>query len=81
MLDYNSNNRFATVSNYTNPLIDWSGPGVIIHSIWISSSYRTISGTLIATIHFAGIRLFTYPKVYGYVSSDPDGNADKRAGR
>ncbi len=78
---FDSNNRFASFSNYANPPIDWSAPGVSIYSTWIGSSYKTISGTSMATPHVAGIRLFTYPKVYGYVSYDPDGYADKMAGR
>ncbi len=78
---FDSNNRFASFSNYANPPIDWSAPGVSIYSTWIGSSYRTISGTSMASPHVAGIRLFTNPKIYGYVTNDPDGNADKRVGR
>lgn len=78
---FDSNNRFASFSNYANPPIDWSGPGVSIYSTWIGSSYRTISGTSMAAPHVAGIRILGAPVVYGYVTNDPDGNADPRAGR
>ena len=75
------NNRFSTFSNYGNPPIDWCAPGTSIYSTWINSSYRTISGTSMATPHVAGIRIMGAPRVGGYVSNDSDGSADRRAVR
>ncbi|MDY0237074.1 MAG: S8 family serine peptidase [Gudongella sp.] len=75
------NNKFSTFSNYGNPPIDWCAPGTSIYSTWINSSYKTISGTSMATPHVVGIRLMGAPRSGGYVTSDPDGSADRRAVR
>lgn len=70
--------RWASFSNYANPPIDVCAPGVDVYSTWIGSGYRSISGTSMATPHIAGILLINNGTVYvrGYVSGDPDGNAD-----
>lgn len=75
---HDSNNRFASFSNYANPPIDVCAPGVNIYSTWIGSGYRSISGTSMATPHVAGILLINNGTIYsrGPVSGDPDGNPD-----
>lgn len=75
---HDSNDRFASFSNYANPPIDVCAPGVSINSTWIGGGYRSISGTSMATPHIAGIMLINNGSIYsrGYVQNDPDGNAD-----
>lgn len=75
---HDRNDRWASFSNYANPPIDVCAPGVDIYSTWIGSGYRSISGTSMATPHIAGILLINNGSIYvrGYVSGDPDGNAD-----
>ncbi|EMR03853.1 S8 family peptidase [Cesiribacter andamanensis] len=80
---HDSNDRFASFSNYANPPIDFCAPGVSIYSTWLNGGYRTISGTSMATPHVAGIMLVNSGTVNtrGYVTGDPDGNADRLARR
>lgn len=80
---HDSNDRFASFSNYANPPIDFCAPGVSIYSTWMGGGYKTISGTSMATPHAAGIMLVNSGsiKTRGYVSNDPDGNADRLASR
>lgn len=80
---HDSNDRFASFSNYANPPIDFCAPGVSIYSTWMGGGYKTISGTSMATPHVAGIMLVNSGsvKTRGYVSGDPDGNADRLASR
>lgn len=75
---HDRDDRWASFSNYANPPIDVCAPGVSVYSTWIGNSYKTISGTSMATPHIAGILLINNGTVYvrGYVSGDPDGNAD-----
>jgi hypothetical protein len=77
------NDRFASFSNFANPPIDVCAPGVSINSTWIGGGYRTISGTSMAAPHAAGIMLINNGtiNIRGYVSNDPDGNADPLARR
>ncbi len=75
---FDINDQFASFSNYGNPPIDYSGPGVDIPSLWKNGGTNTISGTSMAAPHIAGL-LLTVPNdisIDGYVSGDPDGNAD-----
>lgn len=71
------NGRFASFSNFANPPIDVCQPGVSIKSTWINSSYNTISGTSMATPHFAGLKLWgTTLRLSGYVTGDRDSTPD-----
>ena len=67
---------WASFSNFGNPPVDFGEPGVGVRSTWINSGYNTISGTSMATPHFAGILLQGGPGNGGRVSGDPDGNPD-----
>jgi hypothetical protein len=80
---YDINGRFASFSNFGNPPILVSAPGVNVYSTWIGSGYRSINGTSMATPHVAGILLANNGTVRwsGYVTHDPDGNPDRKARR
>ncbi len=71
-----SNDNWASFSNWGNPPIDYCAPGVSVNSTWINGGYRTISGTSMAAPHAAGVRLLGNPKTDGFVKNDPDGNPD-----
>ena len=68
--------NWSSFSNFGNPPVDYAEPGSAIKSTWIGSSYNTISGTSMATPHFAGILLQGAPGNGGRVNGDPDGNPD-----
>ncbi|MGF7215703.1 subtilisin family serine protease [Spirosoma lacussanchae] len=80
---FDANNRFASFSNYGNPPIDISAPGVSIKSTYKNGGYATLSGTSMATPHVAGILLANGGtlRYNGTVTGDPDGTPDKRAYR
>lgn len=74
----NSNDVWASFSNYGNPPIDYCAPGVSIYSTYKSGGYATLSGTSMAAPHVCGVLLATggNPSSDGNVIGDPDGNAD-----
>jgi len=71
-----SNDNWASFSNYGNPPVDFCAPGVAIFSTWKSGGYNTISGTSMAAPHAAGVLLLGNAATDGTVNSDPDGNPD-----
>lgn len=71
-----SEDRFATFSNFGNPPIDYCAPGVSINSTWKSGGYNTISGTSMAAPHAAGVLLLGTGRTSGFVTGDKDSNAD-----
>lgn len=71
-----NNDVFAYFSNYGNPPVDYSSPGVSIYSLYKNGGSATMSGTSMASPHFAGILLLGNIGIDGYANSDPDGNPD-----
>jgi len=71
-----TSDKWASFSNYGNPPIDYCAPGVGIYSCYKGGAYATMSGTSMAAPHVAGLLLLGSIKTSGYVSGDPDGNAD-----
>ncbi|WP_081209259.1 S8 family peptidase [Salegentibacter sediminis] len=71
-----SNDNWASFSNYGNPPVDYAAPGVAIKSTWKGGGYNTISGTSMASPHAAGVLLLGNASTDGTVNGDPDGNAD-----
>ena len=71
-----SNDDWAYFSNFSNPPVDYCAPGVDVKSAWKDGGYKTIIGTSMAAPHAAGVLLFGTATTDGYVSGDPDGNAD-----
>ncbi len=71
-----SNDEWAYFSNYGNPPVDYCAPGYSIYSCYKNAGYATMSGTSMAAPHVAGILLLGDITTDGYVSGDPDGDAD-----
>lgn len=75
---HDENDVFAWFSNYGNPPIEYSNPGVDIHSLWRNGGTNTIDGTSMAAPHIAGLLLASPNGITndGFVTNDPDGNPD-----
>jgi subtilisin family serine protease len=71
-----SNDDWASFSNYGNPPVDYCAPGVAVFSTWKDGGYNTISGTSMAAPHAAGVLLLGNAGSSGTVNGDPDGNPD-----
>lgn len=73
-----SNDSFASFSNYGNPPIEYAAPGVDVKSLWKNNGVNTISGTSMASPHAAGVLLVTggNPTSDGTATGDPDGTPD-----
>jgi len=63
-------------SNWGNPPVDYSEPGVSILSLWKNGGTQTESGTSMAAPHMAGLLLLGNVSTDGTVSGDPDDNPD-----
>ena len=73
-----SNDVFASFSNYGNPPIECSAPGVNVLSTKKGGGTTTMSGTSMATPHVTGILLLLsgHPNFDGTALNDPDNNPD-----
>jgi len=71
-----SNDNWASFSNFGNPPIDYAAPGVSVTSTWKNGGYNTISGTSMAAPHAAGVLLLGNAGSDGTVNGDPDGDSD-----
>lgn len=75
-----SNNLFATFSNYGNPPINYAAPGVSIISTKKGDGVTTLSGTSMSAPHVSGLLLLiSIPNTAGNAINDPDGVADSIA--
>ncbi|MBK1988582.1 S8 family serine peptidase [Sphaerospermopsis aphanizomenoides BCCUSP55] len=70
---FNSSDAWASFSNYGLPgdLVDYAQPGVNILSTWNDGGYKTISGTSMASPHFAGLQFL---ELAGLTSITTDGS-------
>jgi subtilisin family serine protease len=77
-----SNDNFASFSNWGNPPVDFSAPGVGILSTKKGGGVTTLSGTSMAAPHVCGILTTRQiPIQGGLANGDPDGNPDPVATR
>jgi hypothetical protein len=72
----NINDHLASFSNFGNPPIDFSAPGVRIASTYKDGGYALMNGTSMAAPHFAGLLLLGPICATSTVSGDPDGIPD-----
>ncbi len=74
---FDSNDKLASFSNYGNPPIDYSAPGVGILSCYKGGGYATLNGTSMACPHAAGVFLFgSNPNTDGTITGDKDNTPD-----
>lgn len=73
-----SNDRFASFSNYGNPPVDYAAPGVSILSTRAGGGTTTMSGTSMASPAACAVIMMRggNPSTDGRAINDPDGNAD-----
>lgn len=71
-----SNDNFASFSNFGNPPVDVCAPGVSTYSTSSNGGYATLSGTSMASPHVAGLLMIGSLSFDGTVNNDPDGQAD-----
>lgn len=78
---HDSNDNFASFSNYGNPPIDFAAPGVDILSCYNNGGYAVMSGTSMAAPHVCAILLGSWGNIYWTrnVINDRDNDPDKIA--
>lgn len=77
------NDKKTSWSNYGS-WVDVAAPGLDIYSTWKGNSYKSISGTSMATPHVAGLAALVWPTTYGgsngNVRKQIEATADKITG-
>lgn len=73
---FGAGDTFASFSNFGNPPVDYAEPGVSIYSTWLGGTYKTISGTSMASPHLAGLLLLGTVANGGQVVGDKDAIPD-----
>ncbi len=73
-----SNDNFASFSNYGNPPVDYAAPGVSIVSLKRGGGTTIMSGTSMASPAACAVIMMRNgnPSTDGVANGDPDGNAD-----
>lgn len=68
--------NWSSFSNFGNPPVDYCAPGSYILSTYKNGGTATMSGTSMASPHVCGLLALGNITTNGYVSGDPDGDAD-----